>query len=283
MISRMRKWGVRICILFSAAVIAYVTGAAGIVRRTFGVPDRDQIVQQWIHRGSTAALREGGRRLVFLITGQSNAGNYGRGIGRRSESGVYNAYHGRLYLARDPLLGSDGLGISPWIPFAESLLQRGLAQSVVLALAVRGGMAVREWNQGGSMRAELFARVADLRTLGLTPDYVLWQQGESDAFPFHTSPDDYAHSVRSLVDSLRQAGLSAPVLIVQATRNRYGGPSGPIRNAQEHLVDPSRGMLRGPDTDRLGPEFRYDGIHFSEAGIVALSRMWVAAITHSPQ
>lgn len=281
MIPRIRKRVAGICGLFTLAVIAYITGAAGFVRRTLALPDRDQIAQQWIHRGSTVALRDSGRRLVFLITGQSNAGNYGRGIRRRSESRVYNAYHGRLYRARDPLLGSDGLGISPWIPFAETLLQRGAAQSVVLALAVRGGMGVREWNQGGSMRTELFARVADLRALGLAPDYVLWQQGESDAFPFHTTPEDYARSVRDLVESVRQAGISAPVLIVQATRNLYAGPSGPIRDAQARLVDPARGMLRGPDTDRLGPEFRYDGVHFSEAGITALSQMWVAAILNS--
>ena len=281
MISRIRNWAAGICGLLALVIITYLTGAAGIVRRTFGLPSRNQIVQLWIHRGSTVTLRDSGRRLVFLITGQSNAGNYGRGIRRYSGSGIYNAYHGRLYLARDPLLGSDGLGISPWIPFAETLLQRGAAQSVVLALAVGGGMGVREWNRGGPMRAELFARVADLQALGLAPDFVLWQQGESDAFPFHTSPEDYAHSVRSLVDSLRQAGISAPILIVQATRNFYAGPSDPIRDAQARLVDPARGMLRGPDTDQLGPEFRYDGVHFSEAGITALSQMWVAAVLRS--
>jgi hypothetical protein len=262
---------------------AYTTGAAGVVRRTFGLPRRDQIVQWWIHWGSSVAAPVGKRPLVFLITGQSNAGNYGRGIRRRAERDIYNAYGRRLWLARDPLLGSDGLGVSPWIPFAENLLQRETGQSIVLAMAVRGGMGVREWNQGALMRTDLFARIADLRALGLTPDYVLWQQGESDALSFQTNPGDYADIVRSLVDSLRQVGVSAPVLIARATRNAQGGISAPIRNAQMSLVDPSRGILRGPDADHLGPEFRYDGTHFSEAGITALSRIWADAVSEAPR
>jgi carbohydrate esterase-like sialic acid-specific acetylesterase len=148
----------------------------------------------------------GNRTLVFLITGQSNAGHYGRGARPLARQGIYNVYHKTLWLACDPLLGSDSLGISPWIPFAENLLQRGTAQSVVLALTVRGGMGVRERNPGARMRTEVFARVADLRAMGLTPDYLLWQQGEDDA-PFHTRPEDYRGTVRGLVAALRESGI----------------------------------------------------------------------------
>jgi hypothetical protein len=270
---------VLVCMACLFVIVAYETGAAHVVRSALGLPSMEQVIQSGIHWGSSGvALPHGDRTLVFLITGQSNAGNYGRGTRQRSGHGIYNVYDRRLWLARDPLLGSDGLGISPWIPFAENLLRRGPARSIVLALAVRGGTNVSKWTQGAPMRAEVFERIADLRALGLTPDYVLWQQGESDSLPFHTSPEGYAGAVRGFVDSLRGAGISAPVLIAQATRNRYTGSYEPVRAAQIGLAEPSLGILRGPDADRLGPEFRYDGLHLSEAGIAAMARMWVDAV-----
>src|SRR5712691_3102338 len=105
-----RLWTV--LFLSVVACLAWTTGLAGAARRALGLPSVEEAVQWGIHLGTSVALPRGNRTLVFLITGQSNAGNYGRGARRRAKQhNIYNMYHKTLWLACDPLLGSDGLGI----------------------------------------------------------------------------------------------------------------------------------------------------------------------------
>lgn len=244
-----------------------------------GLPDRDTAIQWWLHLGDEVAERSAVHPLVFLITGQSNAGNYGSGERPTAATGIFNAYRSKLYRARDPLLGSDALGVSQWIPFAESLrLQQSPSRPIVLALAVRGGQRIYAWNEGQPMRSEVTARLADLKSLRLQPDYVLWQQGETDAWPLRTSADTYAGVLRDFIGFLRKAGVSAPVLVAQATRTPSSGPFQPIREAQLSMADPSRLVFRGPDADSLGPAFRRDGVHFNASGISAIASLWVEAV-----
>jgi lysophospholipase L1-like esterase len=154
-------------------------------------------------------------------------------------------------------------------------LRAGKAESVLLALAVRGGMPASAWDPGQPMRQLLLARIEDLRAAHATPDYVLWQQGESDA---HTDPAAYARSVRGVIALLRERGVRAPVLVARATRDESGQPAPQLREAQRALVDPSAGIFAGPDTDTLGDSLRRDGLHFSAEGIEALSALWLRAL-----
>lgn len=265
-------------LLALAALIACAalwSGSLGVLRRAAGWPSREEMHQWWIHRGDEVSSPPARGRLTLLITGQSNAGNFGAGPARYAARGVYNVYQGRVYRAREPLLGSDALGTSPWLGVAEALLRDGRAESVVLALAARGGAPAAAWDAGQPMREALLARLRDLRAAHAEPDYVLWQQGESDDL---TEPASYARSVRGVVALLREHGVTAPVLVAQATRGRSGRVVAPIREAQRALVDPAAGILPGPDTDTLGDSLRHDGLHFSAEGIAALSALWLRAL-----
>ncbi len=57
-----------------------------------------------------------GHVMVALVTGQSNAGNYGTEDAFPEHVGVFNFFSGALYLATDPMPGSDWTGSTPWIP-----------------------------------------------------------------------------------------------------------------------------------------------------------------------
>src|SRR6185295_9871056 len=64
-----------------------------------------------------AAVR-GKRTMVALVFGQSNAANAGETAGS-AHQGVFELYGGRLYRARDPLLGAEGDGGSVWLRLGE--------------------------------------------------------------------------------------------------------------------------------------------------------------------
>src|SRR4051794_39070279 len=77
-----------------------------------------------------------GRRkksFTFLILGQSNAGNHGEGkfsAARRVFN--FNVFDGLRYPASDPLLGATGEGGSPWCLVADTLIERGIADEILL-------------------------------------------------------------------------------------------------------------------------------------------------------
>ncbi|MCE9631908.1 MAG: sialate O-acetylesterase [Planctomycetia bacterium] len=115
---------------------------------------------------------------------------------------------------------------------------------------------------------------------------VLWHQGESDANQkdaSRTLPGELSsrYLTQLIRDSRRDIGWEAPWFVAQAS---YHGPddqgSDDIRAAQATLWK-SGLALQGPDTDKLGPEFREQdgrGVHFSGTGLRAHAAAWAEKI-----
>jgi hypothetical protein len=238
-----------------------------IVHQTRSTTDRGPAIMP-------ASVR--GRTMFALVFGQSNAGNGGESPGS-AHPGVYEFYRGRLYAARDPLLGARGDGGSIWLRFAAKAIASGEFDSVVLVPFAVGASEIARWAPGGSLHGALLSVLASARDSGLTFTHLLWQQGEADAIA-RTSGQAYRESFVAMLAAIRDQGVSAPIYVARASRCGKVRPSAEIRGAQDRLVDPALGILAGPDTDLLGFAERYDGCHFSNEGLERAAESWLAAI-----
>jgi len=220
-----------------------------------------------------------GHVMVALVTGQSNAGNYGPEDAFPEHAGVFNFFSGALYLAKNPMPGSDWTGSTPWIPLGRMLIERAGYSGVVFALAVRGGTPVKEWLPGRPLQKLVIQTGHGLQDVHLAPTHILWEQGEADGrSSAGTDPKLYADAFHAFLKSVRAAGIDAPVYVALASRTASAGPDAGIRQAQQSLVNPGDKVFAGPDADQLGPEFRRDGVHFNRTGLQRLAELWFASL-----
>ena len=217
-----------------------------------------------------------GRVMVALVFGQSNAGNSGESPGA-AHAGVYEFYRGRVFEARDPLLGAEGSGGSIWLRLGARLLTQDRYDTVVLVPIAIGSSEIRRWAPGGSLNGWLMSVIGDAHASGLKFTHLLWHQGEADAMT-GTSPDEYRKQFGALLASIRAQGVEAPIFVAQTSRCARFLPSGAIRDAQHSLIDPALGIYSGPDTDTLGREARYDGCHFSTEGLDQAAELWLKSL-----
>jgi hypothetical protein len=242
---------------------------------------------------------------VFVIAGQSNAANYGEEL-QQTKSGMVSAFSGREWrLANDPQPGvQDRSGGGSFLPaFGDALYARYSVPIGVTTVAF-GGTSVRQWLPAGgrfrippvSMRNVLMVAENDWASEGRLFDgmlerirqlgphgfrALLWHQGEADANqePAHAiSGADYRRMLERIIrESRTRAGWDFPWFVAQATYHSALTPSSPeIRAAQASLWT-SGLALEGPDTDRLGSEYRANGgrdVHFNARGLAAHGQAW---------
>ena len=84
---------------------------------------------------------------------------------------------------------------------------------------------------------------------------------------------------------IRRAGIHAPTYVAVATlcanaEHRFQNRAA-IREAQETLPSIRRGILAGPDTDRIGLEHRKDRCHFSASGLDLHAQAWFDVLTRT--
>jgi lysophospholipase L1-like esterase len=214
--------------------------------------------------------------MVALVFGQSNAANVGES---RAEGGggVFVFHAGKLHPAIDPLPGAAGSSGSVWTRLGRRVVEEDLAEAVVFVPVAVGGTPIARWAPGGDLHPRLLETLESLSSAGVRLTHLLWHKGESDA-DRDTSPEAYRASFESMLAAIRERGIDAPVLVSVATLCRAHRPNPVIRQAQQDLVDPERGIHRGPDTDALGYAYRYDGCHFSTEGLEAFAEAWLDAL-----
>ncbi len=213
--------------------------------------------------------------MVALVFGQSNATNAGE-VRYTSQENVYSLYRGKLYRARDPLLGATDRGGSVWTRLGDKLIERGLYKAVVFVPVGVGATDIARWTPGGDLHSRILGAVADVKASGLVFTHLLWHQGESDAA--RTSTVAYKARFRKMLASIREHGVSAPIFVSVATRCYRQPPDKTVRRAQRELVDAARNIYAGPDTDMLGPRYRFDGCHFSAEGLTRAADLWLQAL-----
>jgi alpha-L-fucosidase len=257
---------------------------------------------------ATAEVPHVGVGEVFVVAGQSNAGNHGEQK-LRPQTGLVAAFDGtRWQPADDPQPGASGDGGSFLSSFGDAIAERFKVPIGLVACGI-GATSVREWLPPGTRfpnpptltgrvqrlpsgewesKGEAFATfIARLKLLGPRGvRAVLWHQGESDANqqdPTRTlSGNLYRQYLERLIrDSRRELGWDAPWFVAQVSYHVPGDEASPeIRAAQKALWEAGV-ALEGPDTDALKGGLRESngqGVHFSGQGLREHARLWVEKV-----
>lgn len=221
------------------------------------------------------------RVMVVLAFGQSNSANFGA-TRKAAKERVYNFYRGKLYLARDPLLGADGNGGSVWSRLGNNIIAKDLYDGVVFVPLGVGATQIARWKSDGDLHPRIIEAINELKAKQLTITHLLWHQGEQDAH-LKTSKDEYKKMFLDMLSNIRKQGVNAPIYVSIATT--CGEPkqgNREIQQAQRELVDRSKRIYPGPDTDLLDSAYRYDRCHFTEQGLERTAELWLQAIEMSP-
>ncbi|MBY3027094.1 sialate O-acetylesterase [Rhizobium leguminosarum] len=224
------------------------------------------------------------RTAVLLILGQSNAANDG---GQRHTSnygpGVVNAFDKRCFIAASPLLGSTDTKGEYWTLLGNNLIASGQYDRVILAPLAYSGSEVARWATGGDLNPVLVDTVKQLHDSGYRITSVLWVQGEKDLV-IGTAAETYQKHFKSMVDTLRQHGVEAPVYISIASKclePSNGGfkehiPDNAIVRAQLALSKIGNGIREGVNSDALlDQDDRYDDCHIGGTGAEKAAQAWL--------
>jgi len=257
---------------------------------------------------ATTSVAHVGMGEVFVIAGQSNAGNHGEEK-LVTTSGRVASFSGTSWqLANDPQPGASGSGGSFLPAFGDALVEK-FGVPVGLVSTAAGGTSVREWlpagvrfsippsvtgrtvvvgrgtyESDGALYANFLARVRPLGREGFRA--VLWHQGESDANqadPLRTLPgEQYRTFLETLIGSAqRDLGSKAPWFVAKTSYHVPGDErSTDIRLAQRGTWENGT-ALEGPDTDALTGDHRErggQGVHFSGKGQREHARLWVEKV-----
>lgn len=237
-------------------------------------------------RTVTPCPAAGARTLIQLAAGQSNADNY-VGALTRSKHGAHivEFYQGKCYVAEDPMIGGSAFGGTTWIPLANSLVESGLYENVVIALVAKGGSSISQWRNGGDLNTQLSDITYGLHNAGLPPSIVTWVQGEAERYPDskYQQTDLYLAALRKVVSTVKKVTPSAAFYVTLASYcpldRGSPKPIASVRSAQSAAADPSQGIFVGPDLDAIHDwEDRYDLCHLTARGNEKFVESWLRVI-----
>jgi hypothetical protein len=190
---------------------------------------------------------------------------------------VVNFFDGRCYVAASPLLGTTSVEGESWTLLGNKLIERSAFDTVILVPAAIGGSSIVRWQQGADLNTMLLGVLAGLKSSSYTPTHILWHQGESN-FVEGTSAQDYTRMFQSLLTSIRQQGVHAPIFVSVATRCAPPPPwvaDNPVSRAQRALPDAHQQIFAGVNTDSLiTTADRRDGCHFGASGQEKFADAW---------
>ena len=222
------------------------------------------------------------RTAVIILLGQSNSANHGlaRTTSKHSVDN-FNLYDGRCYHASDPLLGASGEGGNFATRLGDLLIEEGQFDHVIIAPIGMGGTRVDQWAKEGMFNRRIAALIRRLYDAGLSPNFILWHQGEGESGVGDIGGRQYRKNLLEVVQTFRQYGIGAPFFVALATRCGSGQHPNArnIRDGQRSTANGVIGIYLGPDTDALGSAYRDpEGCHFTEQGLAAHAELWARAI-----
>ena len=278
------------CFLLTAASVLLAIAQPGIFVQkaiaTVEIDGRtfDQNKRLVSVRGTVLAQcpSQNSRTAVILVAGQSNAANYaGQKYTTQYPNDVFSYLDGQCAIAQSPMLGNSGEWGEPWTPLGDRLIESGAFERVIFVAAAIGGSDIARWSKGGELNIML-AQVIETVSPRLHITHVLWQQGESD-FELGTTEEHWKNGFASMLATVRNAKVEAPVLVAIASRcdkaGKHWSPDNPVTKAQRAVVNEAQGVHVGVDTDAiLGTIDRYDDCHLSASGVEKLVDGWAGAI-----
>lgn len=215
---------------------------------------------------------------VFVTAGQSNSANYGASRQNATDDRVVY-FNGTAYVpAKDPIPGGCGGGGSPW-PLLGDLIAKSQGVPVCFRSASLQWTEVKNWLPPDTLLYKNLATcVKPFGPHGVRA--VLWHQGESDTL-VKTSAATYGERLKTIMEELsKDAGYTLPWFVAQTSF--HPGSKAPeqqeVAKGQQMLWE-NKLAHQGPTTDDLlGTKYRYDGVHFNRAGLIAHAERWFDAL-----
>jgi hypothetical protein len=215
---------------------------------------------------------------VFIVSGQSNSANHGDFPLTPTDPRVSTWGPSGWRFGHDPQPAATGMGGSPWPALGDFLSNRYDVPIGFLSVGY-GGTKVDRWVPDAN---DLFPRISDaldeVQPSGARA--ILWHQGESNAGG--TTSEDYAEMLGEVVlGSRAHAGYDIAWVVARVGFVPNGDPvkMGWVVGGQDAVIDEDPLTFAGPHTDDLnGTEWRYDTIHFNEAGLREHAARWDSRI-----
>ena len=211
---------------------------------------------------------------VFIVSGQSNSANHGDYPLTPVDPRVSTWGPSGWRFGQDPQPAATGTGGSPWPALGDLLANRYDVPIGFLSVGY-GGTKVDRWVPAGN---DLFPRIADALD-AVQPSgarAILWHQGESNAGG--TTTEDYAEMLGEVVlGSRAHAGYDIAWVVARVGFVPNGDPvkMSWVVGGQNAVIDADPMTFAGPHTDDLnGTDWRYDTIHFNEAGLREHAARW---------
>ena len=214
------------------------------------------------------------RLMIALVFGQSQSANYGETL-YKSKKDVFSFYKGKFYKAEDPLLGADGDRGSVWTRLGDKIIEDQLYDTVLFVPIGAGCSVIGKWAPNGDLYYRIIEAINGLGQYNLEITHLFWHQGSSDSWQ-HSSDyaEQYKNNFNLMINSIRDYGVSAPIYVCISTYS-YENSDTFIQQAQKDLVDTGAKIYPGPDTDNIDVSYRFDGVHFSDAGLEELAGLWL--------
>jgi len=218
---------------------------------------------------------------VFITAGQSNSANHGSPTLAPNDSRVSSWGLDGWQFAADPQPIATGEGGTPW-PHMGDLLAQRYDVPIGLISVGWGGTSVEQWLPT-TATDDLFSRI-ELALEEVGPQGVraiLWHQGESD-LALETSTEAYTQRLGEVINASRDvAGWDLPWIVARASYlPSFSDESlALIIDAQQLVIDNDPLTYEGPYTDdMIGEKWRYDTVHFNEAGLIEHAIRWNESI-----
>ena len=211
---------------------------------------------------------------VFIVAGQSNSANHGEYPLTPTDPRVSTWGSDGWRFGHDPQPAATGASGSPWPVLGDLLANRYDVPIGFLSVGY-GGTKVDRWVPAEN---DLFPRIVDALD-AVQPSgarAILWHQGESNAGG--TTIEDYAEMMAAVVlGSRAHTGVEIPWFLARVGFVPNGDPvkMGWVVGGQNAVIDADPLTFAGPYTDDLnGTDWRYDTIHFNEAGLREHAARW---------
>ncbi len=151
---------------------------------------------------------------IIFTFGQSNAANYGQGF-YTCHNPVFNYFQGKVYKAREPLLGASGPGCSVWTRLADMLIDNGLYNKVILIPIGIDGSPIECW-VNGVCNKYLSETLSQIEKDSIRVTHVIWHQGESDAVA-NTPKEVYKTKLKKILEQVRAHKINAAFYVCIAS------------------------------------------------------------------
>lgn len=219
--------------------------------------------------------------LVFITYGQSNAANSGELKSQiQPHKNVYMVFNENIYKYKDPSLGSDGIGNSVWGLLGEKLVFQNNEEvkNVFFTNTAVGGEKIENLISSEFEYLTFFLNQFKMTLKKFEKvDGILFHQGESNRYNIKS----YQKSFMTFIDSVRSVS-NVPIYLSLASYCN-GSFNNKLLQIQNNLIENNENILRGPNSDILGSEFRHDDCHFNEEGLIQLANLWSEAIFKSSE